>query len=52
MGTESITTGATRFDDSVVRFTDFGTILRSVPSAEALGYFHSVRFTDSARRSS
>src|SRR6266576_5268887 len=34
------------FDDSVVRFTDFGIILRRVPSDESLGYFHTIRFAD------
>ena len=39
------------FDDSVVRFTDFGTVLRRVPSDESLGYFHTVRFADLERPS-
>jgi hypothetical protein len=34
------------FDDSVVRFTDFGTILCCVPSDKSLAYCHAVRFTD------
>jgi len=42
-------TAATCFDDSVVRFTDFGITLRRVPSDKSLGYFYAVRFADSAR---
>jgi hypothetical protein len=34
------------FDDSVVRFTDLGLILRGVPSDKSLGYYHAVRFAD------
>jgi hypothetical protein len=32
------TTGAMFFDDSAVRFTDSGTILRRLPSDKSLGY--------------
>jgi hypothetical protein len=35
------------FDDSVVRFTDFGTFLRRDPSDKSLGYYHAIRFADS-----
>ena len=33
-------TGATSFDDSVVRFTDSETVYDTDPSDKSLGYFH------------
>jgi hypothetical protein len=37
-------TGDGQFKSSVVRFTDLRSFLRSDPSAEALGYFHPIRY--------
>ena len=39
-------TGATCFDDSVVRFTDSPDRYGAVPSDKSLGYSHTVRFAD------